>query len=202
MSEDCLRLNVYTRSASPQQKRPVIIYFHPGGYYELSAQSKTVAGPQHFLDRDIVLVTANYRLGILGFLATGTKDAPGNNGLKDQVHVFKWVRENIEKFGGDQESVTLMGYSAGSMSITMHLVSPMSQGLFHRAIVMSGSAAAQWEILSHQLDLAKKQARLLNCSDESVEDIMNCLRKVSLDLRFYINFVTFHKFITFFCCFK
>lgn len=179
ISEDCLRLNVYTRNVSPARKRSVIIYLHAGGFYENSSQSKTVAGPQHFLDRDIVLVTANYRLGILGFLSTGTEEAPGNNGLKDQVQLFKWVRENIDKFGGDPDSVTLMGYSAGAMSVTMHLVSPMSQGLFNRAIVMSGSATSQWEIPCDQIDLAMKQARLLNCSDHSVETIMHCLRKVS-----------------------
>lgn len=178
ISEDCLRLNVYTRNVSPSKKRAVIIYLHPGGFYSTSSQSKTVAGPQHFMDRDIVLVTANYRLGILGFLSTGTKEAPGNNGLKDQVQAFKWVRENIDKFGGNRDLVTLMGYSAGGMSITMHLVSPMAQGLFHRAIVMSGSAASQWEIPVDQMDLAMKQARLLNCSDRSVESIMNCLRTV------------------------
>lgn len=110
ISEDCLFLNVYTRNVSPSKKRAVIIYLHPGGFSETSSQSKTTAGPEHFMDRDIVLVTANYRLGILGFLSTGTKEAPGNNGLKDQVEVFKWVRENIDKFGGDRDSVTLMGY--------------------------------------------------------------------------------------------
>lgn len=178
ISENCLHLNIYTQNVSPSKKRAVIIYLHPGGYYETSSQSKTVAGPEHLMDRDIVLVTVNYRLGILGFLSTGTKEAPGNNGLKDQVEAFKWVRENIDKFGGNRDSVTLMGYSAGAMSITMHLISPMSQGLFHRAIVMSGSATSQWEIPSDQMELAMKQARLLNCSDRSVESIMDCLRKV------------------------
>lgn len=179
ISEDCLRLNVYTRSLTPTKPRPVIIYMHPGGFYSTSSQSETTAGPEHFMDRDIVLVTINYRLGILGFLSTGTSDAPGNNGLKDQVQAFKWVRDNIDKFGGDPKSVTLMGYSAGGMSITMHLVSPMSQALFHRVIVMSGSATSQWEIPSEQMDLAKKQTRLLNCSDESIESMMDCLKKVT-----------------------
>lgn len=86
ISEDCLRLNVYTRNVAPVKKRAVLIYFHPGGYYELSSQSKTVAGPEHFMDRDIVLVTANYRLGILGLLSTGTKEAPGNNALFIRFH--------------------------------------------------------------------------------------------------------------------
>lgn len=179
MSEDCLRLNVYTKSTSPVKKRPVIVYFHPGGFYELSSQSKSVAGPEYFGDRNIVLVTANYRLGILGFLSTGTKEAPGNNGLKDQVEVLRWIQNNIDRFGGDPNSVTLMGYSAGAMSVTLHLVSPMSRGLFHRAIIMSGAATSQWTIPNNQLYLAKKQARLLKCSDESIESIMECFRKVS-----------------------
>lgn len=178
ISEDCLRLNVYTRSLTPVKKRPVIIYFHPGGFYELSAQSKSVAGPEYLLDHNIVFVTANYRLGLLGFLATGTKEAPGNNGLKDQVEVLRWIQKHIDRFGGDPNSVTLMGYSAGGMSVTLHLVSPMSRGLFHRAISMSGAATSQWTIPNEQLFLAKKQAQLLNCSDESVESIMECFKMV------------------------
>lgn len=179
LTEDCLRLNVYTRNINPSEKRPVIVYFHSGGFYSSSGQSSLI-GPQHFLDHDIVLVTVNYRLGILGFLATGTKEAPGNNGLKDQVEALKWVRDNIANFGGDSNSVTIMGYSAGGTSNTLHLLSPMSKGLYHRAIVMSGPATAQWEYPTNQLEIAKKQARLLNCSDESVETIMDCLRKVSV----------------------
>lgn len=179
ISEDCLRLNVYTRTLTPTKARPVIIYLHPGGFYSTSSQSETTAGPEHLMDRDIVLVTANYRLGILGFLSTGTSDAPGNNGLKDQVQAFKWVRDNIDKFGGDPKSVTLMGYSAGGISITMHLVSPMSQGLFQRAIVMSGSATSQWDLPSDQMELAKKQTGLFNCADQTIESMMDCLKKVS-----------------------
>lgn len=180
ISEDCLRLNVYTRDICPAKKRAIIIYLHPGGFYGLSGQSRSVAGPEYFMDRDIVLVTANYRLGILGFLSTGTKEAPGNNGLKDQVLVMKWVQEHIDRFGGDPNLVTLMGYSAGAMSVTLHLVSPMSRGLFHRVIVMSGSATSQWTIPNEQLDLAKKQARLLKCPNGSIGEIMDCFKTVSL----------------------
>lgn len=130
------------------------------------------------MDRDIVFVAINYRLGILGFLSTGTKEAPGNNGLKDQVIALRWIRDHISKFGGDPNSVTLMGYSAGAMSTSMHLVSPMSRGLFHKAIVMSASVTMQWEIGSNQLDLAERQARLLNCSDDSIAGVVNCLKSV------------------------
>lgn len=110
-------------------KKPVIVYIHPGGFYSVSGQSKNFAGPQNLMDQDIVLVTINYRLGTLGFLSTGTKDYPGNAGLKDQVMALRWVKLHIANFGGDPSSVTLMGYSAGGMSVSLHMVSPMSKGI-------------------------------------------------------------------------
>lgn len=178
ISEDCLRINIYTRDLSQINRRPVIFYIHPGAFAQTSGQSKYFAGPQNFMDRDVVLVTINYRLGALGFLSTGTGDAPGNNGLKDQVMALKWVKLHIGRFGGDPNTVTIMGYSAGAISVTLHMVSPMSRGLFHRAIVMSGASTAQWELPNDQMELAKRQARVLNCSDANVELIMQCLKSV------------------------
>jgi carboxylesterase type B len=130
------------------------------------------------LDRDVVLVTINYRLASLGFMSTGTKDAPGNNGFKDQAIALRWIRDNIEKFGGDPNSVTLMGQSAGARSVMLHLVSPMSEGLFHRAIMMSGGVTGQWEVPSHQIHLAKQQARILKCPENDVEEMVECMRKI------------------------
>lgn len=140
------------------------------------------------MDRDIVLVTINYRLATLGFLSTGTADCPGNNGLKDQVAALKWVQQHIWQFGGDANSVTLMGYSAGGMSVSLHLVSPMSRGLFHRAIAMSGAAMAQWEVPEHQLDLAKQQARLLQCPESDIAEMLECFKKVRANDFIPINF--------------
>lgn len=94
----------------------------------MSGQSKNFAGPQILMDRDIVLVTINYRLGSLGLLSLGTSDYPGNAAFKDQVLALKWVKYHISKFGGDANLVTLMGYSAGGMSASLHMVSPMSKG--------------------------------------------------------------------------
>ncbi|TMW39795.1 hypothetical protein DOY81_015125, partial [Sarcophaga bullata] len=101
LSEDCLRLNIYTKDL--KARKPVIVYLHPGGFYAGGTIS-SYAGPQNFMDRDIVLVTINYRLGSLGFLATGTAEAPGNMGLKDQVIALRWIQQHIEKFGGDPNS--------------------------------------------------------------------------------------------------
>lgn len=126
----------------------MLVFFHGGGFLSGSGCSESLS-PKYLLDEDIVLVVPNYRLGTLGklysyhlnirclkisnlfigFLSTGDKEAPGNLGLKDQVQVLKWVKENIATFGGDPECVTIGGYSAGGASVTLHLVSPLSKGL-------------------------------------------------------------------------
>ncbi|CAG9773584.1 unnamed protein product [Ceutorhynchus assimilis] len=178
-SEDCLYLNVYTtklpKGSDKNVKRPVIVHIHAGGFYSVGSASYW-AGPQYFMDQDIVLVTFNYRLGSLGFLATGEKEATGNNGLKDQVQVLKWVKKNIEAFGGDSNSVTILGYSAGAISVVLHMVSPMSTGLFHKAVAMSCSPTAQWPIRHEQLDLARRQAKFVGCPDDTPANILKCLK--------------------------
>ncbi|XP_015127077.1 esterase FE4 [Diachasma alloeum] len=176
-SEDCLRLNVYTTqlpTADSAVKRPVIVYFHPGGFYGSSAQS-FIVGPAYFMDQDIVLVTANYRLASLGFFSTGDSLAPGNLGLKDQVEALRWVQKNIASFGGDPDSVTIVGYSAGGWSVTLHMVSPMSKGLFHRAIAMSGSVTYQNPLPTDQKHLANKQAEILGCPTDTTGNMLICL---------------------------
>ena len=90
-------------------------------------------GPDYFLDQgEVVLVGVNYRLGPLGFLSYENDEAPGNQGMHDQVMAMEWVHAHIAAFGGDPANVTLLGESAGAMSIFMHLVSPLSRGLFHK----------------------------------------------------------------------
>ncbi|KAH8292127.1 hypothetical protein KR054_006004 [Drosophila jambulina] len=175
VSEDCLRLNVYTKDV--KARKPVIVFLHPGGFYVFSGQSKYLAGPEHFMDRDCVLVSLNYRLGSLGFLATGTKEAPGNAGLKDQIEALRWIQKHIHRFGGDPGSVTLLGYSAGSISIGLHMISPMSRGLFHRGICMSASPYGPAKYKGNDLQLAQRQARLLKCPQEPVKEMVECMRR-------------------------
>ncbi|XP_067618822.1 juvenile hormone esterase-like [Eurosta solidaginis] len=178
LSEDCLRLNVYTRDI--RGRKPVVVYLHPGGFYSVSGQSKNFAGPEHLMDRDIVLVTLNYRLGTLGFLAVGSAEAPGNAGLKDQVEALRWVQRHISNFGGDPNSVTLLGYSAGSFSIGLHMMSPMSKELFHRAIMMSSTPLGQFHFEKHQKILSDRQAELLNCPREPAAILVDCLNQKSM----------------------
>lgn len=83
------------------------------------------------MDRDIRFVTINYRQSAFGFLATGTEEAPGNAGLKDQVMALKWINRNIAAFGGDQERILVFGMSGGAFSLTAHMASPLSRGLFN-----------------------------------------------------------------------
>ncbi|OAD60209.1 Esterase FE4 [Eufriesea mexicana] len=178
MSEDCLRLNVYTKklpSKCEDEKTPVLVFFHPGGFYSFSGQS-FYFGPQYLMDHNIVLVTVNYRLGSLGFISTGDSLAPGNLGFKDQVVALRWVQRNIAAFGGDANSVTISGYSVGALSTILHMVSPMSKHLFHRAIVMSAWFASTGPFPTDQNDLAKKQAQLLHCPTNNSREMLTCLK--------------------------
>ena len=141
-NEDCLFLNVWTVHLSASSKLPVIVYFHGGsnttGYSQLDPLGPTLSR------LGVVVVSANYRLGPMGFFAHPalTAESPhhssGNYGLLDQMEVLKWVRENISRLGGDPSRITVMGQSAGAVDICLLMASPMSAGLFQRAIMESG----------------------------------------------------------------
>lgn len=175
MSEDCLKLNVFTKNLT--EKNPVIVYIHGGANVLGSGHSLYEAGPQYLLEHDIVLVAFNYRLGALGFLSTKTNEYPGNYGYLDQVMLLKWVQNHIQNFGGDPDRVTIFGLSAGSMAVSLHLASPLSKGLFHRAIAMSGSAANHFHI--DNLYWSRKLARELSCPQFHSEDMVECLKAIS-----------------------
>ena len=144
-SEDCLSLNVWAPVAKRGAKLPVMVWIHGGAYVAGSGTDPTVDG-QAFARKGVVLVTLNYRLGILGFYAHPELKAEsadrtaGNYGLLDQVAALRWVRTNIARFGGDPGNVTIFGESAGGGSVMLLTVSPKAKGLFHKAIVESGAA--------------------------------------------------------------
>nr|XP_014292970.1 esterase FE4-like [Halyomorpha halys] len=121
-----------------------MIHIHGGGFFGGTGPRRTE--PHYMMDEDIVIVDISYRLGFLGFLSFKDKEMPGNQGLKDQVLAKKWVQKNIHLFGGDPNSVTLVGESAGAGSAYHHTVSPMSRGLFHRAIAESGTSYNPWGV--------------------------------------------------------
>lgn len=142
--EDCLTLNVWT-PATDDAKRPVMVWIHGGAFVGGAGSSQLYRGT-HLVDRgDVVVVTINYRLGALGFLAHPSLDDDGysaNWGLLDQIAALEWVQSNIEGFGGDPDNVTVFGESAGAMSIGNLLAAVGSRGLFRRAILQSGHPLA------------------------------------------------------------
>ncbi|XP_063831072.1 esterase FE4-like [Ostrinia nubilalis] len=157
--EDCLVLNIFTPMISPETPIPVLLYIH-GGSFIMGAGP--TAGVEYLIKQNIIVVTINYRLGALGFLCLGIKDAPGNAGLKDQVAALKFVRNNIAQFGGDPKQVTVYGMSAGGASVEYLMLSSMSRRLFHQAIIESGSATAPWALDRNPSNTAMKISRLMN----------------------------------------
>nr|UZH45659.1 carboxylesterase 25 [Meteorus pulchricornis] len=177
--EDCLFLNVYTPRIDVNTSYPTMVYLH-GGAFQKGDARPSYLGPDFILDKDVVLVTLHYRLGPLGFLSTGDTSAPGNFGLKDQALALRWVQENIENFGGDPKSVTLFGHSAGSASVNFQVLSPTTKGLFHRFIAQSGSALSPWAFSpsNKYKEYAFRLGQSLNCSTNSSELLIDCLREV------------------------
>ncbi|XKL67579.1 hypothetical protein PGB90_003070 [Kerria lacca] len=176
ISEDCLYLNVYTPQIS-EANLPVIVYIHGGS---LISGYGSQYQPDYILDNSVVFVTFNYRLGILGFLSAVDDILPGNYGLKDQVAALRWVQKNIAAFGGDPKQVTLFGSSAGGTSVDFHLYSPLSTGLFQRAIVQSGSALSFWSYTSSEIARQKAFALglLSGCTGNTTRVLLKCLQKI------------------------
>jgi para-nitrobenzyl esterase len=141
-NEDCLTLDVQTRSVDGA-KRPVLVYIHGGAFIQGASADPVYEGTTFVKQGDIVFVSINYRLGVFGFLylddLPGGLAGGGNIGLLDQIAALQWVKANIEKFGGDPGNVTIMGESAGSISVTTLMSMPAAKGLFHKAIAQSGA---------------------------------------------------------------
>ena len=146
-SEDCLFLNVFTPdTATPESKLPVLIYIHGGGFTGGCGHEKHFDEPV-WPTKGVIGVTLNYRLGPMGFLCLPELKEEagftGNYGLYDQMTAMKWVKDNIAAFGGDPENITIMGQSAGAMSVQQHCLSPLTDGLFQRAVMSSGGGVSK-----------------------------------------------------------
>jgi para-nitrobenzyl esterase len=182
-AEDCLYLNVYTPYPLSSKKLPVMVWIHGGGY-TLGAGSDFDASVLA-TKANAVVVTVNYRLGALGFLANPqltaeSADASGNYGFLDQQAAIRWVKRNIAKFGGDTTRTTLFGESAGSASVCAHLLSPASGNLFQRAIMESGACTGfGFSALAAVESTGTSFAPLVGCTDSSGATL-SCLRAVSV----------------------
>lgn len=179
-TEDCLYLNVYTPQLLDPTKEllPVMFYIH-GGAFTFGSGGSDQCGPEILIDKEIVLVTINYRLGPLGFLSTQDEVVPGNNGLKDQSLGLRWVKSNIRNFGGDPDKITIFGESAGSASVHYQLLTPLNKNLISGAILESGTALGFWSLSTDDMNLenTKKLASLLDCPTNNTRDLVDCLKR-------------------------
>jgi para-nitrobenzyl esterase len=182
MSEDCLYLNVWTPAKGKDERLPVLVYFYGGGFIAGDGSEPRYDG-ESMARRGIVSVTANYRLGAFGFLShpelTGESPhhASGNYGLLDQNAALRWVRENIAAFGGDPARVTIAGESAGSISVSAQMASPLSKGLFAGAIAESGSLMGTLT----PLPLAEAEKVGVRFAEKLGAKTLADLRKISAD---------------------
>jgi para-nitrobenzyl esterase len=179
VTEDCLYLNVYRPKHGWPVLRPVLVWFHGGALYLGESDDY---GAKRLLEEGIVVVTVNYRLGALGFLAHPALSAEssyggsGDYGIMDQQAALRWVRRNIWRFGGDPFRVTIAGESAGGLSVHTHLASPQSAGLFRGAIIESGAYALDQLPLNVAEFLGSVFASTAGCADQSA----SCLRGLSV----------------------
>ena len=145
MSEDCLYLNVRTGNLGGETKQPVMVWIHGGGH-QFGSGDFSYYQSNGLVEKDIVLVTINYRLGVFGYMAhpalseASPKNVSGNYGSLDQIAALDWVQKNIAAYGGDPNNVTIFGESAGGWSVTEMMASPLAAGKFHKAISQSGAS--------------------------------------------------------------
>ncbi|KAL0881017.1 hypothetical protein ABMA27_002159 [Loxostege sticticalis] len=178
--ENCLVLNIYTPTAAQKTPLPVMVFIHGGGFY-WGSNTNLLYNPKYLLKKEVIVVTVNYRLGAFGFLCLKNQGAPGNVGLKDQVAALKWIQRNIEYFGGNPNSVTLFGESVGAASINYLLVSPTAKGLFHRAILQSGSMLMPQAIDDDPIASASLVAARLGYNTTDPDELLNIFTKVAED---------------------
>jgi len=177
--EDCLYLNIYTptltRSTNPFALKAVMLWIHGGGF---TIGSGSDYDPVYFMEKDVVVVTFNYRLGALGFLTFGNDMASGNLGLRDQQLAIQWTRNYIQNFGGDPNKITIFGESAGGQSVHAQVLSHLNQGLIHGAIAQSGTLLYT-PIEDRPEKMAMKVGEKFNCSSNDLDEAMlDCLQEI------------------------
>ncbi|XP_036410356.1 neuroligin-1-like isoform X1 [Megalops cyprinoides] len=187
-SEDCLYLNIYVpteddirESGSP---KPVMVFIHGGSYME--GTGNMFDGSILASYGNVIVITVNYRLGVLGFLSTGDQAAKGNYGLLDLIQALRWTSENIAFFGGDPLRITVFGSGAGASCVNLLTLSHYSEGnrwsnstkgLFQRAIAQSGTALSSWAVSFQPAKYARILAKKVGCDLESSADLVECLQK-------------------------
>lgn len=183
VSEDCLYLNIWVpRTNPPYKDKAVLVWIYGGGFYSGSSTLDIYQPSYLAVENDVVVVSMQYRVGSLGFLTLDTEEAPGNVGLWDQKLALEWVSRNIHNFSGDPHKVTLMGESAGAVSVGLFLLCDSCASLFHGAILQSGSPYASWGVLPKEIMRKRSEtfAEKLGCDQQTDHEyLLRCLRSVT-----------------------
>ncbi|XP_055744111.1 neuroligin-3a isoform X2 [Salvelinus fontinalis] len=199
-NEDCLYLNIYVPTEDGAQgkkqpedlsdndgdededirdtgAKPVMVYIHGGSYME--GTGNMIDGSILASYGNVIVITLNYRVGVLGFLSTGDQAAKGNYGLLDQIQALRWISENIGYFGGDSNRITVFGSGIGASCVSLLTLSHHSEGLFHRAIIQSGSALSSWAVNYQPVKYTRLLSEKVGCNVLDTLDMVDCLRKKS-----------------------
>lgn len=180
ISEDCLFLNVFTSTLSSSARRPVMVWLHGGSWSSCAGTAPGFDGTNLARDGDVVVVTINHRLNLFGYIELGMEDErfadAGNAGVLDMVAALRWVRDNIERFGGDPKNITIFGQSGGASKVTALLDMQEAKGLFHKAVVQSCSGGLRLSSMNEAQSQAHALAQQLGM--QSAEG--GALQKVSM----------------------
>ncbi|KAM5146584.1 neuroligin-3 isoform 7-T7 [Mantella aurantiaca] len=192
-SEDCLYLNIYVPTEDGEYggarggvedwnirdtgAKPVMVYIHGGSYMEGSGNM--IDGSVLASYGNVIVITLNYRVGVLGFLSTGDQAAKGNYGLLDQIQALRWVSENVAFFGGDPHRITVFGSGIGASCVSLLTLSHHSEGLFQRAVIQSGSALSSWAVNYQPVKYTRLLAEKVGCNVLDTVDMVDCLRQKS-----------------------
>lgn len=183
VSEDCLYLNMYVPEQVPAGQKLAVMVWLPGEGFDYGYANQ-YDGSYLAGHGNVIVVTVNYRLSVFGFLSTGDDHAPGNVGLRDQVLALKWLKDNVAKFGGNPQRLTVFGRLTGSISISALLVSPYTRqpdgtSLMNGAILQSGVAHSKWVFEDSPLEQARLFAKAANCSSHvPTSNLVECLRQI------------------------
>merc|ERR1711963_188355 len=190
-SEDCLYLDVYTprfnKAPNSSNNMSVMVWIHGGSFIH---GHKNAFNGTLLAAKGVIVVTINYRLGTLGWFSTGDDVIPGNFALMDMIQALTWIQTNIGKFGGDPKSVTVFGESAGGMSVSLLVISPLAKGLSARAIMESGVSymglVAPQKFVKSTKDIAILTGNLLGCNQSISPDFLKCLQSQTVS-KFYLK---------------
>ncbi len=201
LSEDCLYLNVWVPNVlDPTHRLAVMVWIFGGGFWSGTSTLEVYDGKILASEENVIVVSMNYRVSIFGFLYLGREDAPGNAGLWDQLLALKWVKNNIQFFGGNPKAVTIFGESAGAASVSMHVISSRSHDYLQRAIMQSSSASAPWATKDPETSLerallfseaCKCNVTIRDKDPKDYDKMMKCLRSLPSETLRKNEWITF-----------